>query len=175
MVDEKKLSFPIAIQLARLQEEDFSDSEIRNYIATIHGLRIVTVDRATELISKAVSVARSNKKIAGGADLVSMMGQARENEVRNMRHRKVIEPKLLMAAYGFLEYLFKINGMYKDGILGNDDSIYSEESVRKILIKLFDRARETTRLTRALTEAEKRKGLKALDTAIAALNDFDPK
>lgn len=173
MVDENKLSFPIAIQLARLQEEGFSDGDIRNCIATIHGLKIVTVARATELISKMISVARSDKKIAGGADLVTMMQRSQVNVAERMRHRKVIEPKLLMAAYGFLEYLFKINALYTDGILGTNDSIYSEASVRTVLLKLFDRARETTRLTRALSKAEKRSGIHALDSVIAALDELN--
>jgi len=166
------MEYGIALQLARLQAEGFSDGDLQNHLVmAVTGKW--TVDKTREVITRVIKTSRSDKKMSASLDLLDLMGDAQKVICERHKYKKVAAANSQRAAYNGLVYLRQLNDLYSSGLLGQEDSIYAEGNIRQYLLSLFERAKETTAQVRSLSEAEKKDGIASLDEAIASLQSFE--
>lgn len=157
----------VSIQLARLQEAGEGENLLHWFVGVVTGRKNVDTLRAE--ITKFLK----ERQMYAHGDLTSLMEASQETVTRRMGYKKTIARESLPGIYENLAYFRRVLRLYEEGSLGMDDSVFSEQSIRKVFRELWQVTLQIIDHLEDLTELEKSQAKRDFQVAIDQCNELD--
>jgi len=131
LVEEKRLKYGIAVELARLQREvEISEEGLMGW-----ALLVITGGHSVKECRQMVS--NHIYQLKSGQTMFELFDEETERVMRRLQMRKVVSHKNALILHASIYYLEVVYRMFLEGKLGRADSPFSEGSPRRIYMRLI--------------------------------------
>ena len=161
MVEKGMIIYGIAVEIARLSEQDDQKDHELDWWATRAITGRCKVGDFRSLINQHLLERRSGQR-----SLMAMMEEAQRADLRRSHIKRAVESQTLNALHGFCAYFAKISRLYQEGKIGQADSPFSTASVANIFSRLLE---TQTRLIPILLESLPKKEAERILAMISKL------
>ena len=138
-VENGRVPYGIALEIARIKELEGTTAEKLQWWL----LRAVTgnyrVPDFRDAVTRHIVIEKSGQK-----SLFDIMSQEQQALLSKRHFRKVVEKNTVQALWSWIGYFGKVFDLFESGMLGEEDSPYSEHSPVRVFRKLLEQLERTT-------------------------------
>jgi len=136
MVEQRIITFGIALELARLQDNGLSETELDWWFK-----EAVTQNYKTEEFRNIVSSFIWNLA-SGQTSLFDIFSEEQRREMEKPHFRLVVERHTIMAVWTWIHYVERLQDLFNRGKLGKEDSPFSIRSPVKVSRALVEKLKQ---------------------------------
>lgn len=132
-VQKGQIPYGIAVEISRLHAAGVEEQELEWWL-----LRAVTTDYKVPDFRDVVTKYLSNQR-SGQTSLLDIMDEEQRELLMRPHFRRVVQANTVQAMWAWIYYFGKVFQLFEEGLLGKEDSPFSERSPVRIFRKLLDR------------------------------------
>lgn len=132
LVENNTIKYGIACELSRLHSRGMSENELHRFAQTaILGRH--QVEQFRQIVTNHLQALDS-----GQQSLFDLFEDGFREQSDKLARRQVVERHLIPTLHALLNYWRVVTALHREGLLGEEDSIYSDGSPRHVLRKLLE-------------------------------------